>query len=224
MTQHRSVHASGYWPGPARFVTTRWMTFFRYGPPERLRDEALRTDSSTVAAVYRHYGSAVGGYIHKQRARFGIPRHLSTEDLTQEFFEVQLRRDALSSVRASKGSFRAWLRACVKNFLRDVGARERAGKRVSERKLEPLYRPDGHELALPSGRPLPDGELDHCEVKRQADALEPGWTALFDPPDGAVGVPACKLEQDRLRQQRKRARTSLLERMRAALGVEVKRP
>ena len=51
------------------------------------------------------------------------------EDLTQGFLASLLERDALGELQPEKGKFRAFLLACLKNFLANERDRERALKR-----------------------------------------------------------------------------------------------
>src|SRR4051812_38545452 len=77
----------------------------------------------------------------------GIDRH-EAEDATQEFFADMLRRDWLKRVDRNQGSFRAFLRVSVRNFLynrwRQMGAQKRGG---GERPLPLNTEQAEHELA-----------------------------------------------------------------------------
>lgn len=74
--------------------------------------------------------------------------HEHAEDLTQEFIRQCLRLDFLKRVSADQGRFRTFIKACVKNFLRDQHARETAAKRGSGQIAASLDETDGE------GRPL----------------------------------------------------------------------
>jgi hypothetical protein len=191
--------------GARRFITTCWETIAPSSRSARERDEALRVQSGSMAAVYRLYGAAVHSYIEVQQARYGIPRRLSAADLTQEFFEVQLRRGALTQLDPGKGSFRAWLKQCLRHFLLDVRERECAAIRNQGREPAPLLQADGRETPIASEALPADEQTDRREAMRCVEQVCPDWQTRFDTTAQAV----CAQELTRRRQERKRALESL---------------
>lgn len=88
------------------------------------------------------------------------------EDLTQQFLHEALKRDFLMGAHPSRGRFRAWVKACIANFLNDQRDRMMAIKR---------------------GEGKRPGSLD--ETNEEGDRL-------YDPPDPKVPVPGAGLDRE----------------------------
>lgn len=65
-------------------------------------------------------------YFHVRRKGNNVE---DAKDLTQHFFTFLIEREALRSVDPAKGSFRAFIRACLDNFLHNEFDRRMAAKR-----------------------------------------------------------------------------------------------
>jgi RNA polymerase sigma-70 factor (ECF subfamily) len=105
-------------PGRARFETTHWSVVLsaRDGSEPRAR-EALATLCET-------YWYPLYAFVRRRGARPD-----EAEDRTQAFFVHLLEKERLRHIDPSKGRFRSFLVAALKNFLADQRAMERAQKR-----------------------------------------------------------------------------------------------
>lgn len=104
------------------FEVTMWSTILR----ARDGDEAIRVANMEKlltkyrTPIYRHIMASLRGWERTPE---------NAEDLTQGFIAQCLRLDFLRHVAPEKGRFRAFVRECVKNFLRDRHAEASAAKR-----------------------------------------------------------------------------------------------
>jgi RNA polymerase sigma-70 factor (ECF subfamily) len=107
-------------PGRAgrRFETTRWSVVLA----ARGSDEPRSRDA--MATLCQLYWYPLYAFVRSR----GSSRE-QAEDLTQAFFAHLLETDALRQVDPSKGRFRSFLLASVRNFAADERAKERAQKR-----------------------------------------------------------------------------------------------
>ncbi len=105
--------------GPAQFGRTQWSLVLAAAGK---KDAALAEQS--MEKLCRVYWLPLYTYIRRQ----GENPH-DAQDLTQEFFARLLEKDFLGSVEPSKGRFRSFLLASLKNFLSNQRARARAQKR-----------------------------------------------------------------------------------------------
>lgn len=79
------------------------------------------------------------------------------KDLTQAFFASMLERSALDRVERGHGRFRAWLLACLRNFLSDESDRRRADRRGGGRAPASLDSAESEYLRdLPGDAPGPE--------------------------------------------------------------------
>lgn len=106
---------------PHIFTTTHWTMVIAAGDQEcKQADEALEK-------LCRDYWQPVYAFVR----RSGWPPH-DSEDLTQAFFERVLSKQWLRAVDRTKGRFRSFLLAMVKNFLanhrRDARTSKRGGR------------------------------------------------------------------------------------------------
>ncbi|HZU96920.1 MAG TPA: sigma-70 family RNA polymerase sigma factor [Planctomycetota bacterium] len=81
------------------------------------------------------------------------------KDLTQEFFIVLLERDTLRQLRSEKIRFRAFLRACLENFLLSERRDRKRIKRGGKATIVPL---EEVELAPPSPALTPEEVFDRA--------------------------------------------------------------
>jgi len=113
MGSTQGTSSKGQW-----FTTTHWSVVLGAGSA----DTSER--ASALERLCRTYHYPVYSYI---RGRGNSPH--DTEDLTQGFFALLLKRDGFSGVMPGRVKFRSWLLTCVKNFLNDEHARQQALKR-----------------------------------------------------------------------------------------------
>src|SRR5437870_5046959 len=64
--------------------------------------------------------------------------HLEAEELAHQFLHDCLQRDFLMAVDPARGRFRAFIKACITNFLNDHRDKENAEKRGGGKKPESL--------------------------------------------------------------------------------------
>lgn len=102
------------------FTPTKWGLIF-----------SARSGSSAEALndLVSRYWRPVYAFIRRQGASVE-----DAKDLTQEFFETFVRRNAVARVDPSVGRFRTFLLAAVRNFLHDVHDRTVAQKRGAGRR------------------------------------------------------------------------------------------
>lgn len=151
-------------------------------PPLSTAERAL------VGVIYRAYATPVEAFVRRNRAPLGVLRGRSSRDLTNDCFALVMieRRGLASFVRGEDSVFRHWLAKSVKNFLVDVGRRDRAAKRGYGR----IHEPWENELRVADAEEIfPIGEHDvlRRQVMKYVDERYPSWRASFDtqPKDGA---------------------------------------
>jgi RNA polymerase sigma factor (sigma-70 family) len=88
---------------------------------------------AALAELYKLYWYPLYGYVRRRGYR---PEE--AQDLTQGFFLHLLEHRALSQVSPSKGKFRSFLLACLKNHLANEAGRARRLKRGGEIDFVPL--------------------------------------------------------------------------------------
>jgi RNA polymerase sigma-70 factor (ECF subfamily) len=101
-----------------RFTTTRWSVVLAAGGSDR---PAAREALATLCGQYWH---PLYAFIRR-----GGSSPEEAEDLTQAFLVHLLEKEALQDVDPTKGKFRSYLLASLKNFLSDQRSREAAAKR-----------------------------------------------------------------------------------------------
>jgi len=114
------------------FHTTHWSVVLAAREPGN--DAAGREALAHLCSVYWY---PLYAYIRRQ----GVAP-ADAEDLTQEFFYRFLERDSLRNVAQSRGKFRSFLLACLKNFLANERERASAQRRGGGRVAVPLERGD----------------------------------------------------------------------------------
>ena len=113
--------------GTPSFATTHWSIVLAAGEggsPEA--DRALEALCST-------YWFPLYAFVRRQ----GLDAHAAA-DLTQSLFARLIERDDFSDLDRSRGRFRAFLIACMRNFLANHRDRDRAQKRGAGRTPLPL--------------------------------------------------------------------------------------
>ena len=111
-------------PGAGRFATTHWSVVRAAGRPSSPRyKEALGTLCQT-------YWFPLYAYLRRQ----GHNRN-QAEEYTQAFFTQLLEKRGLRLADSSRGKFRSFLLAALKNFLADERDRALARKRGGGRKI-----------------------------------------------------------------------------------------
>jgi RNA polymerase sigma-70 factor (ECF subfamily) len=104
-------------PG-AVFVTTRWSVVLAAGLSASAESERA------LAQLCRTYWYPLYAFVRRQGRS---PE--DAEDLTQGFFAHLLEKKALGEVERTKGNFRSFLLASLKNFLANEWNRQHAAKR-----------------------------------------------------------------------------------------------
>jgi RNA polymerase sigma-70 factor (ECF subfamily) len=125
----------------AGFATTHWSVVLNARKPEA--PEAAQA----LEVLCRTYYFPLYAYVRRHGHKPS-----EAEDLTQEFFQRFLVRDALAVVAPEKGKFRSYLLACLKHFLNAARVRDSAIKRGARQTFVPLddgnveerYQPQTH--------------------------------------------------------------------------------
>ena len=102
------------------FATTHWSLILQAGDDE----SSERTRAQALESLCQTYWYPIYSFVRRQ----GVGSH-DAQDLTQGFFAALLSKDSLSSIDRSKGKFRSFLLAAMKNFLVDEHRRASAVKR-----------------------------------------------------------------------------------------------
>ena len=100
------------------FRTTRWTLVRRAGGRQ---DEGAR---SALAQLCEAYWPPIYHYVRRRGYSEADAR-----DHTQAFFTSLIQAGSIGGVRHEGGRFRAWLLGCLKHFLANESARQRAQKR-----------------------------------------------------------------------------------------------
>src|SRR5260221_1801588 len=103
---------------PARFQTTRWTVVLRAAQSQ------LPDSRTALADLYRIYWYPLYAFV---RRRGYNPE--DAQDLTQGFFFSMLERKSLRQVGRTRGKFRSFLLASLKNYLSDQFDRANSIKR-----------------------------------------------------------------------------------------------
>ncbi|MGA8478462.1 MAG: hypothetical protein WB696_10935, partial [Chthoniobacterales bacterium] len=103
---------------PARFQTTRWSVVLRAAQSQ------LPDSHAALADLYRIYWYPLYAFV---RRRGYNPE--DAQDLTQGFFFTMLERKSLRQVGRTRGKFRSFLLASLKNYLSDQFDRTNSIKR-----------------------------------------------------------------------------------------------
>src|SRR5205823_6181638 len=119
--------ASNEVPDPAQaawFATTHWSVVAAAG-------DALQPGArEALEKLCRTYWYPLYAYVRRRGHQ-----EEDAKDLTQEFLASLIAREGLADLCPAKGRFRAFLLACLKNFLSDARDRARAQKRGSGRPI-----------------------------------------------------------------------------------------
>lgn len=149
------------------FPATRW------GSVIAARDGEERTRH--LESLFRSYWSPVYFFIRRAWNK----RDEEARDLTQEFFLRLLETDFLKGVDPGRGRFRAYVRACLKNFLLDERKHAQARKRgggVRVFSFDGLEAPP--EPAAKSPEEAFDAEWAHAVLRSALPELEQTLRAL----------------------------------------------
>lgn len=121
-----------------------------------------RGDSEEAMQALEQLASRYRGLIRDYLKALG--RGEDAEDLTQEFFARKFLRDSfLASVHRGTGSFRKFLKLCVKRFVIDhTRRRVRPGGQVGDVALGVVEEDGGTGLQLGSSEPTADREMDRA--------------------------------------------------------------
>src|SRR3954454_13160616 len=103
---------------PASFVTTQWSLVLAAGR------RALPESERALADLCRAYWPAVYRFVRRHVADVH-----EAQDLTQAFFTRLLEKDLLQVADPSRGRFRSFLLAAVRNFLHNEWDKQKSLKR-----------------------------------------------------------------------------------------------
>lgn len=162
------------------FATTRWTMVIHAGGP------VGETAATALEELCRIYWYPLYAYIR----RHGYNKE-DAEDLTQGFFAHLLDKHAFSALNANQGKFRAFLLACLKNYLANEYDRSRSAKRggnVIHLSLDWEYKAASYDIRDNSAK-TPDQEFDRewalALLRQVLIRLRQEWadkekTAFFD--------------------------------------------
>ena len=125
----------------ANFFATRWSVVLA-----AVGSDADGRRERALEELARIYWFPLYAYVRRQ----GHSPH-AAEDLTQEFFSLLIEKQRLRHVDQSKGMFRSFLLASIKNFLANEYDKSRAQKRGGTERYWPLTR-SMPRLVMPSSR------------------------------------------------------------------------
>jgi|ERR1035437_3466493 RNA polymerase sigma-70 factor (ECF subfamily) len=104
--------------GNGGFASTQWSVVLA------ARDGATSEAQAAMATLCANYWRPLYAYVRRSGRSIE-----DAQDLTQSFFLHLLERNGLRHVEPTRGKFRAFLLACLNNFLTNQWRRENAGKR-----------------------------------------------------------------------------------------------
>jgi len=117
------------------FPSTHWSVVLAAG-----RSETEPQAGAALAELCQVYWAPLYGFVRSR----GHTVH-DAQDLTQSFFAYVLEHKVYARVDRRKGRFRSFLLASLKNFLADVGDRERTLKRGGAHIFLPLHEEQAQE-------------------------------------------------------------------------------
>ncbi|MEM9026128.1 MAG: sigma factor [Verrucomicrobiota bacterium] len=100
------------------FLTTRWSQI------ATAFDDSDKNQPKALNRLFEDYWYPIYAAIR----RFGHPHH-DAEDLCQQFFFEALKRKSFANADRSRGKFRTFVLACLKNFLHNSHRSDNAEKR-----------------------------------------------------------------------------------------------
>ena len=135
----------------AGFATTLWSEVRRASDadPERRR--------AALEALARAYWPP----LYALARRRGLTLE-DAQDAVQEFFSRLIEKDGFATADASRGRFRAWIRAAFTYFLADAFDRERAVKRGGGRIVVTLDPAEGERYFEPADCSTPERHFDRA--------------------------------------------------------------
>ena len=135
--------------GGLEFPTTRWSRI--------LADGGSRSSQEAFEVLARRYHGPITAYIRSRWAR----SKEEAEEAAQEFFLWMLEAGFLSRADPERGSFRAFIKRSLQNFLHDQERKRRTLKRGGGKVVSGLESPEGGTLSIADeGAPSPEDALD----------------------------------------------------------------
>lgn len=113
--------------GNRQFMTTHWSVVLA------VADKDENTAQQALSELCQVYWYPIYAFIRRQ----GVASH-EAADFTQEFFSSVLERRDFENVDPSRGKFRSFLLAAIKNFLNNQWDRKKAQKRGGHLQFIPL--------------------------------------------------------------------------------------
>ncbi len=135
------------------FLTTRWSMVLG------ARDGEAVGYRENLGTLIRTYWRPVYSFL---RRRWGLSNE-NAKDATQGFFAHVVQFSTISAVDPEKGSFRAYLLACLRNFQHNQHDADAAQKRGGGRPMLSLefIRAEGGDVESPTAR-TPEEGFDRC--------------------------------------------------------------
>jgi len=154
----------------ARFHTTRWSLVLAAGA----QDDS--SSAGALASLCEDYWYPIYSYIR----RIG---HSSEDaaDLTQGYFAELLEKGRLKAADPSRGKFRSFLLATVKQHLSHEREKRRARKRGGDREIVPLEAGAAEDRLRVDGAPnrSPEGAFEHAWALTVLDCAKRSLEAEF---------------------------------------------
>lgn len=162
------------------FVTTHWTVVLEAALPGQA------SGHEAFAKLYTDYWPPIYAFVRRR----GYSRE-EAEDLSQDFFQRLLEKQALAGLRRQGGRFRSFLISCLENFLANEWDRSRALKRGGGLAPLPLDASDAESrlcLDGTSGEPpasLFEQEWAYTVIERamshlRQECAEDGRTEFFE--------------------------------------------
>jgi RNA polymerase sigma factor (sigma-70 family) len=137
--------------GGATFGTTHWSVIAACcAGSETEADQA----EAALAQLCRNYWPPLYSFV--RRRGFTSP---DAQDLVQGFFSYFLKRKGYAQANPSKGKFRSFLLASIKNYIADVWDHENAIKRGGQQEFV-IFDAELHVIEARCGEKLPPALLD----------------------------------------------------------------
>src|SRR5215475_3788219 len=140
------------------FPLTHWSAIIAAGRSQAEPEIA----QAALAELCQTYWSPLYSFVRSR----GYSVH-DAQDLTQSFFAFLIEHKIYKQVDPQKGRFRAFLLACMKNFLADASDRERTLKRGGGQNLLPL-----HEEQIKEAESV---FKNHCAARSEELVFDRSW-------------------------------------------------
>ena len=151
----------------SQFPETHWSQILEIGNPEHPRH------AEHLERLVHRYWKPLYYYVRAMRDVSSG----DAEDVTQDFFEMLLRRDAFASLSPDRGSFRGFLKTALRRFVVS-GERKRIVRETQVLRFGDLDR--GWIEILRTGQISPDEAFDRAWARDVMEELTSRIKATFD--------------------------------------------